>query len=1062
MNKPTLTLKRPPKKAKLFTVRRSSLLLLVAGASGLLLSCSYAPHMFTPSKRAAVFSASQSTKKAQQPLAQQAITLSKAETLVLTHHLQNRMLLQVQAISKTPLDLSGFNLPARITPRTTVQEEGLEEEQGEGSDQESLPSTSPSATSPSTTSPSTTIQEEPEPSTTVAQEQGPAAENLSKNWDLLDFGIHVLQARQATNANLVAVENQRRASYTLLQELRSAFWQAAGAQQLVETISPVIQQARAALTKARKGEKKGLIAQLATIRAQKSLMETIEYLQELRQQLNQAKIQFATLMQLPANTPFKLEIPTNPAETRFNHDLTLEEMERLALYNRIELHDPLLTEPIPGDMIKNIMLSILPGLNFNLSSDLESNPLSQYAPWQEASTQIIWTLFDQLQPPLQLSSNDEATEHEATEEAEAWLEPPHWTAPLAVLSQVHLAFRHYLNAIQILQVAEKIDAVERKSLRILSNKPRQNTQSHLEYISSAVSAITARLQLYQAYANAQNSVSRLEFTLGPAPFPALEAIDSASTVEAGSEQTSDTPQEATQGVTTGPDITPTQRPINTQKPAAVETNPNATNAATHATKRSAVAGHTTPLKRGTTPASATPASATPASVTTPSLPPSSPVQEQGQKPATTPTQSDHATTAEAATTKTTTPQATHTDHIVAIDDSEVEKNVATTTTWQPPPGEINDTIIAKPSIEEEIENFLRRWTEAWSRRDIEAYFAFYSTQQFTPPYGQSIETWRQRTRKTLGSLTFLQIDIDQLEIVREVFPLNQQGSTQAEASQEFIRVSLRESYRSNQVQGLTKKLLVLGKEAGDWKIFREAASEISPTDLQPSQDVHTRYAIQIASMSVLENANKIRSEWLQKGIQTTMVETVDAKNTPRYSIRIAHFNNKDRALIFKWLLQLMTGMDSMLIPLNDDETEKQLTTTEPKMDNNNDTIPNMLNHDQNIPLPPQPLNSETQPTAPVPSVDHPDHEAQPTEPAPSVDHPDHEVQPTEPAPSVDHPDHEAQPEVPAQSVNHADHVDQESINPEMPAQPVNQEAQPKHSEATATSNGENSTQGDNP
>ena len=54
--------------------------------------------------------------------------------------------------------------------------------------------------------------------------------NLTLSWDVLDFGLSYVRAQQASNDVLIAEEDKRRIANRVIQEVRSAFWKAVGAE----------------------------------------------------------------------------------------------------------------------------------------------------------------------------------------------------------------------------------------------------------------------------------------------------------------------------------------------------------------------------------------------------------------------------------------------------------------------------------------------------------------------------------------------------------------------------------------------------------------------------------------------------------------------------------------------------------------------------------------------------------------------------------------------------------------------------------------------------------------
>ena len=897
MCNPTKTLKPLQKKPKILTARRGSLLMLVAGVSGLLFACSYGPTPFTPNERMQIIDADRLALFAKQEVVDQPISLFEAMARALKYNLDHRIALLEKAVAQKQLDLSHFDLLPKITANAALKDRGKPDASSGFNITDGTASTSFS----------------------TAQDRTKATGNLTMVWNVLDFGVSAIQARQESDRVLIARENRRKAVHNLLQDVRATFWQAAGAQRLEDAIGPVIQEARNALVDARQVERERLKPQLEILRFQKALLEIVRQLQELRHQLSLAKTEFASLINLPPGSRFTLDIPEDPALNIPKMNMTIEEMEQLALDNRPEVREAMYNARISGGDVRKALLRLLPGLEFQVSHNWDSNSFAMNSQWQEAGARVVWNIMNVLQGPTAIR---------IAENKEELANMRRLTMHMAVLTQVHLSFRQYMDDQRRLKAAEEIDAVDRRILKNSSVTTSQDAQSRLEYISSAASAIMSRLQLYQAYADAQNAVGRIYVTLGVDLLPkALRSDEISVLAEALRAAIVDWNEGVSatvfQRLLDGLDTSSKQEVDGIMQPAAKEEVESST------WEEGVISDYFLEPKFFVDEKELAES-------------PSSPIEEKEEKAVEDESiqpeiSSPHILEKELKTSDTRSATA-----IVRTKpkkrgrkDSPVKGSSLSVlrrfeTTWGK---EVEEELF------EEIQNMLQAWAKAWSRRDVGAYFAFYADQDFIPPRGQTLDRWRQRTSNTLNSLAFLQITLSELKV--------EQGgdgviisdhATEGEPT-ELLRVSFRESYRSSHLQGISRKLLILGKTADGWKIYREAPSETLQPDAEENQ-TSSGFAIQVASMDQLESVEKAHIEWAEKGIQTTVVETLDQEERIRYSIRIAFFKEKDKALYFKWYLQLMEGVDSVIVATNAAEMGiKEERDGTPVDDGNTDVTP---------------------------------------------------------------------------------------------------------------------------
>jgi len=106
----------------------------------------------------------------------------------------------------------------------------------------------------------------------------------------------------------------------------------------------------------------------------------------------------------------------------------------------------------------------------------------------------------------------------------------------------------------------------------------------------------------------------------------------------------------------------------------------------------------------------------------------------------------------------------------------------------------------------QLESTVDEWAAAWSRQDVDAYLAQYST-QFNVPGNQSRSQWEALRRSRLERPDFIKITVsfDKIEIV---------AADQAQ-------VDFKQTYKSDRYEDVTMKRLELIKEDEAWRIRQE-------------------------------------------------------------------------------------------------------------------------------------------------------------------------------------------------------------------------------------------------
>jgi len=425
----------------------------------------------------------------QQPV-KSPITLEEAMARTLKYNLESRVKLMEEPVAQRQLDLSNVDLLPRLAAGA-----------GYSSRNNVLGSSSRSVL---------TGQQSLEPSTSTDKNLHNA--DLTLSWNILDFGVGYFGAKQQADRLLGLQERRRKVVQLLMQQIREAFWQAAGAQQLEARIDPLLTQAHQALDDSRNIEKSNLTAPLQALSYQRELLELILQLEGIRDQLSQAKPKLAALMDLPPGQSFELAVPA------MNDDLTVnvspDKMEETALLNRPELIEASYNERIGLNETHRALARLFPGVELSIGDHYDSNSFLVNKNWNDVGVRVSWNLLN-LSPAHTIRAAAKAQYEVAREQRLA--------ASMAVLSQVHVAWIDFNSQKQQFALVHELSAVEQRMLQHTQNATAADAQGKLSEIRAATSALMSELSLYQSYSAYQQSYGQMLTTLGIDPVPATMA-----------------------------------------------------------------------------------------------------------------------------------------------------------------------------------------------------------------------------------------------------------------------------------------------------------------------------------------------------------------------------------------------------------------------------------------------------------------------------------------------------------------------------------------------------------
>lgn len=353
----------------------------------------------------------------------------------------------------------------------------------------------------------------------ITQERRRNFANIEFSWNLLDFGVSYIRANQKADQYLMAEERRRKVAQNVLQDVRSAYWRALGAQRLIERVNALLQRVGQALEKSRQTERLGLLPQPVTLAYQRALLDAVGTLGARRQELELARAELAALLSIPPGTQFSLadddrqELPEVPKNVEY--------LELLALKTRPDLMEEWYRKRVTASDIKAAMLLALPGIQldfFNIQYD--SNRYLYNHTWTDSGVRVSWNLMRLASLP----TLNKALEHQNTAD-----DYRRMALSMAVLTQVRVGVQRYTLAREDLELAKVSADVDNRLLNYSRAAASAKMDSELEVIRAESRQLLSEYQRYAAYANAQAAWGRLYNSLGFDVMPReLEKRDVAS------------------------------------------------------------------------------------------------------------------------------------------------------------------------------------------------------------------------------------------------------------------------------------------------------------------------------------------------------------------------------------------------------------------------------------------------------------------------------------------------------------------------------------------------------
>jgi outer membrane protein TolC len=341
----------------------------------------------------------------------------------------------------------------------------------------------------------------------ISTERSRPAYDLGLTWNMLDFGMSYLTARQSADRVNIAAERRRKAMHVLVQDVRTAFWRTASAQKLQVEVRGTIDLAEAALADARKAEAERLRSPVDTLRYQRQLLENLRLLESIEQELASGRIELASLINAPIDAPLTVAEPTGDVDNGLS-GVPVARMEELAVTQNADLREQFYNGRIAVEETRRTMLRMFPNLSFNYDLRYDADKYLINNRWNDAGLHLSYNLMNIFSAPAQ---------QRMAEAGVKLADQRRVATQMTVITQVHLARLQYQIALRQYLRADQIWQADAKIAEHIKNREAVEAQSKLEQVANSTTAILSLLRRYQSLAQLQGAAGKVQSTIGMEP-----------------------------------------------------------------------------------------------------------------------------------------------------------------------------------------------------------------------------------------------------------------------------------------------------------------------------------------------------------------------------------------------------------------------------------------------------------------------------------------------------------------------------------------------------------------
>jgi outer membrane protein TolC len=415
------------------------------------------------------------------------LTLSEAMARALKYNLDNRVKLMEQAVAHKSVEMAEMDM----LPMLGVSAGYLDRNNLDGSSSRSI----------------LTNRQSLEPST--SQDRRRFNADIRFTWNILDFGVSYMQARQNADRYLISEKTREKVMLKLLQQVRSAYWRAVAMQKMSKDLEVILKKVDVTLSDLKAVREQQLYTPLAALTDIRTLVETQKELENMKESISIANVELASLINVPSKTQLTLEIPDkfdkNPILPK-----NINDMELTALVNSTDYISEVYNVRIDQAESHKALLRLLPGIEFSYAGNYASNSFLWNSLWGEAGVRLAGDLLKLLTVPDTLEYK-EISHNLAVSKRQA--------VNTSVIAGVHLAWQNYANALKRLEHSNFLTNIDNEIAQLTRNSEQNQSSSEVEAIQNEFRAFSSQMAHLLAYAKAQDSYGGFLVSLGSNPVP---------------------------------------------------------------------------------------------------------------------------------------------------------------------------------------------------------------------------------------------------------------------------------------------------------------------------------------------------------------------------------------------------------------------------------------------------------------------------------------------------------------------------------------------------------------
>ncbi len=361
-------------------------------------------------------------------------------------------------------------------------------------------------------------QQSLEPST--SSDKNILESDITLSWNVLDFGLSYVRAKQTADKVLIQREARRKALNRIVEDVRTAYWRAVASERLLSRLNALEGKTQKAIADSRALVAERQTSPVVALTYQRELLEIRREAKQIEGELRVARSQLAALMNLPPDARFRLASDRSGAG-RPPVNVDSRRLIRIAIMNRPEVRDVAYRLRSNERELDAALLEALPGINMFVGPSVSTDSFLFNENWIGWGAQASWNLLKVFQYP----------ERQKLVQSQAeLLDQRNLAVTMAIMTQVHVSRARYLHAREELSIAGQLKNVQHDLLDQIAASTTTEQTSEQTLIREEMNTIVSDVRYDLAYANVQNAFANIYASIGLDAYPPVD-IERASVAQ---------------------------------------------------------------------------------------------------------------------------------------------------------------------------------------------------------------------------------------------------------------------------------------------------------------------------------------------------------------------------------------------------------------------------------------------------------------------------------------------------------------------------------------------------